>query len=38
MTPNDVATTIAGSQTTGSINLPSFNSSMGGQDFYQWDT
>ena len=38
MTPNDIATTIAGSQTTGSVNLPSFNVTLNGRDFNQWDT
>ena len=40
MTPNDIATDISGLKPVGeeSINLPSYNVTLGGQDFNQWDT
>lgn len=40
MTPNDIATDIAGLKPAGgegSINLPSWNSTLNGQDWNQWD-
>lgn len=37
MTPNDIATDVTGVPGNGSINLPSFNETMGGRDWNQWD-
>lgn len=40
MTPNDIATNISGLKPVGegSINLPSWNSTMNGRDWNQWDS
>ena len=41
MTPNEIATDITGlgsASEGGNINLPSWNSTLNGQDFNQWDT
>ncbi len=41
MTPNDIATSVAGLGPTGeggNINLPSWNSTMNGRDWNQWDS
>ncbi len=41
MTPNDIATNVAGLNPVGeggSINLPSWNSTLNGRDWNQWDS
>lgn len=38
MTPNDIATNVATIPGNGSINMPSWNQTMGGKDWSQWDS
>ncbi len=40
MTPDDIATSLSGLKPVGegNINLPSWSSTLGGQDWNQWDS
>lgn len=38
MTPQDIAINVLPDPSNGSVNLPSWNQTMGGQDWNQWDS
>lgn len=38
MTPQDIAINVSPVPGNGSVNLPSWNQTMGGKDWNQWDS
>lgn len=38
MTPSDIATNVSNIHGGGTINMPSWNQTLGGKDWNQWDS